>query len=121
MDADGTAAAGVRTPPAGRGTAPVDERVVFTAVVYVLTSGCAWRLLPPWLEVSPATAHRRFTAWTAAGVWRRLRHSAARDGLVSAGEADWAAVIVDAATLRAGQRTRTAPGRRRSPQAKVTT
>ncbi|MET8966099.1 transposase [Streptomyces sp. NPDC004074] len=32
--------------PQGGGTAPVDERAVFTAVVYVLTSGCAWRHLP---------------------------------------------------------------------------
>jgi transposase len=29
--------------PQGGGTAPRDERAVFTAVVYVLTSGCAWR------------------------------------------------------------------------------
>ncbi|MFE4539078.1 transposase [Streptomyces scopuliridis] len=28
--------------PQGGGTAPRDERAVFTAVVYVLTSGCAW-------------------------------------------------------------------------------
>ncbi|MFF3129863.1 transposase [Streptomyces sp. NPDC057908] len=27
--------------PQGGGTAPVDERAVFAAVVYVLTSGCA--------------------------------------------------------------------------------
>lgn len=99
----------------GGGTAPVDERMVFTAVVYVLTSGCAWRSLPPWLEISPATAHRRFTGWTKAGVWRRLHRTAVRDGLASTGEADWAAVIVKAATLRAGQRTGTAPGPRRSP------
>lgn len=46
----------------GGGTAPVDERAVFTAVVYVLTTGCAWRHLPPDFRVSPATAHRRFTA-----------------------------------------------------------
>ncbi|MFH8371190.1 transposase [Streptomyces sp. NPDC018031] len=32
--------------PQGGGTAPVDERAVFTAVVHVLTSGCAWRHLP---------------------------------------------------------------------------
>ncbi|MGW0326418.1 transposase [Nocardia sp. NPDC003183] len=30
----------------GGGTAPTDERAAFTAVVYVLTSGCAWRMLP---------------------------------------------------------------------------
>ncbi|MFJ5779771.1 transposase [Streptomyces sp. NPDC093094] len=33
--------------PQGGGTAPCDERAVFTAVVYVLTSGCAWRHLEP--------------------------------------------------------------------------
>lgn len=50
--------------PQGGGTAPCDERAVFTAVVYVLTSGCAWRHLPETFGVSPSTAHRRFTAWT---------------------------------------------------------
>lgn len=29
----------------GGGTSPVDERAVFTAVVFVLSSGCAWRML----------------------------------------------------------------------------
>ncbi|MFF4689937.1 transposase [Streptomyces sp. NPDC001307] len=43
------------------GTAPCDERAVFTAVGYALTSGCAWRHLPPTFGTSPATAHRRFT------------------------------------------------------------
>jgi transposase len=33
--------------PQGGGRAPVADRAVFTAVVYVLTSGCPWRLLPP--------------------------------------------------------------------------
>ncbi|MFE9650383.1 transposase [Streptomyces sp. NPDC006365] len=47
--------------PQGGGTAPCDERAVFTAVVYVLTSGCAWRHLPETFGVSPATAHRRST------------------------------------------------------------
>jgi transposase len=47
--------------PQGGGTAPRNERAVFTAVVYVLTSGCAWRHLPPMFGTSSATAHRRFT------------------------------------------------------------
>ncbi|GAA0673912.1 hypothetical protein GCM10009535_61000 [Streptomyces thermocarboxydovorans] len=84
----------------GGGTAPLDERAVFTAVVYVLTSGCAWRHLPPTFGVSPATAHRRFTAWTKAGLWRRL-HRAVLDELGARGELDWASVIVDAASVRA--------------------
>ncbi|MEX2969699.1 transposase [Streptomyces sp. C184] len=55
--------------PQGGGTAPCDERAVFMAVVYALTSGCAWRQLPPTSGLSPATAHRRFTVWTEAGLW----------------------------------------------------
>ncbi|MFJ8774643.1 transposase [Streptomyces microflavus] len=94
----GTAGSGGVTQ--GGGTAPVDERAVFTAVVYVLTSGCAWRFLPDSFGVSPATAHRRFTVWTEAGVWRRV-HRAVLDELGARGELDWLSVIVDAASVRA--------------------
>jgi transposase len=33
--------------PQGGGTRYVEDRAVFTAVVYVLTTGCAWRHPPP--------------------------------------------------------------------------
>ncbi|WP_373429199.1 IS5 family transposase [Streptomyces sp. V4I23] len=85
--------------PQGGGTAPVDERAAFTAVVYVLTSGCAWRHLPETFGVSPATAHRRFSAWTKDRLWRRL-HRAVLDELGARGEVDWTSVIVDAASVR---------------------
>ncbi|WP_064059888.1 IS5 family transposase, partial [Rhodococcus rhodochrous] len=52
-----------RARPQGGGRAAIDDRAVFTAIVYVLTSGCAWRHLPPSFGVSGPTAHRRFTAW----------------------------------------------------------
>ncbi|WP_169332987.1 IS5 family transposase, partial [Nocardia veterana] len=83
--------------PQGGGVAPVDQRAVFTAVVYVLTSGCAWRMLPGSFGVSVPTAHRRFTVWTEAGVWRRL-HRAVLDELGSRGLIDWSRVVVDAAS-----------------------
>ncbi|MEU8625067.1 IS5 family transposase [Streptomyces sp. NPDC048669] len=86
--------------PQGGGTAPVDERAVLTAVVYVLTSGCAWRFLPESFGVSPATAHRRFAMWTKAGLWHRL-HQAVLDELGAGGELDWSSAIVDAASVRA--------------------
>ncbi|GAA3827637.1 transposase [Streptomyces phyllanthi] len=79
--------------PQGGGTAPLDERAVFTAVVYVLTSGCAWRYLPETFGVSPATAHRRFTAWTEVGLWRRL-HRAVLDELGAQGEIDYRRLTV---------------------------
>src|SRR5512142_1680401 len=56
----------------GGGTRERDVRRVFAAVVCVLTTGCAWRHLPPVFGVSPATAHRRFVACTEVGLWRRL-------------------------------------------------
>ncbi|MGA6226968.1 transposase [Streptomyces umbrinus] len=94
--------------PQGGGTAPCDERAGFTAVVHVLTSGCAWRHLPETFGVSPATAHRRFTAWTRAGLWRRL-HRAVLDELGARGELDWASAIVDPASVRAKGGTLTGP------------
>lgn len=86
----------------GAGTAPRDERAVFAAVACVLTSGCAWQHLPETFGVSPATAHRRFTARTTAGVRRRphrkvLGEPGARD------EPDWTSAIVDTVSARAGR------------------
>ena len=49
---------------------------MFTALVYVLTSGCAWRDLPPSFGVPSQTPHRRFSQWITAGLWRRLHHAA---------------------------------------------
>ncbi|MER6815678.1 IS5 family transposase [Spirillospora sp. NPDC000708] len=90
----------------GGGTAAVDDRAVFTAIVYVLTSGCAWRHLPAEFGVSVPTAHRRFTAWTRAGLWPRLHH-AVLDELGVRGQVDWASAIVDAAAVRAKRGTLT--------------
>ncbi|MEZ7159453.1 transposase [Streptomyces althioticus] len=86
----------------GGGTAPVADRKVFTAVVYVLTSGCAWRYLPPTFGASPATAHRRFTTWTKAGLWRRL-HRAVLDELGARGELYWTSAIIE--LLQGGPRS----------------
>ena len=84
----------------GGGRAPVDARAVFTAIVYVLTSGCSWRLLPGSFGVDYRTAHRRFGQWTQAGLWRRI-HVAVLDELGSRGEIDWSRAILDAASVRA--------------------
>jgi len=86
--------------PQGSGRAPVADRAVFTAVVYVLTSGCPWRLLPPSFGVTVPTAHRRFTEWNRAGLWRRL-HRAVLDELGSQGLIDWSRAVVDGAAVRA--------------------
>lgn len=66
-----------RERPQGGGTRYLEDQAVFTAIVYVLTTGCAWRHLPAEFGVSPATAHR-FVAWTEAGLWRRAASGGAR-------------------------------------------
>ena len=86
--------------PQGGGTAPVDDRAVFTAIVFVLTSGCAWRYLPPSFGVTVPTAHRRFTEWTKAGLWRLL-HRAVLDELGGQGLIDWSRAVLDGASVRA--------------------
>jgi transposase len=74
------------------------DRQVFFAVVFVLTSGCAWRHLPPDFDVSHQTAHRRFTEWSAAGLWAKL-HRAVLDRIRAAGDIDWSRPIVDLTQL----------------------
>ncbi|GAB2708829.1 transposase [Kitasatospora kifunensis] len=85
--------------PQGGGSAPLNDRTVFTAVVYVLTSGCSWRHLPPEFGVSPATAHRRFRTWGRAGLWQRL-HQTAADQSGAHPEGHWLTLIVRAALAR---------------------
>ena len=89
-----------RARPQGGGTRYVEDRAVYTAIVSVLTSGGAWRHLPAQVGVSKATAHRRFAAWTEAGVWRRL-HRAVLDRLGAQAAIDWSRAVVDAASGRA--------------------
>ena len=90
-----------RTTPSRRGgRGRVDDRAVFTAIVFVLASGCAWRNLPPSFGVAVPTAHRRFSQWTQAGLWRRL-HRVVLDELGSQGKIDWSRAVLDAASVRA--------------------
>ena len=52
-------------------------REILDAILYILKSGCAWRLLPhdfpPW-----QTVYHYFRAWRLSGIWERM-HSALRE------------------------------------------
>ena len=91
--------------PPGGGTVPLPQRDVFTAIVYLLTTGCAWRHLPSESGVSAPTAHRRFTACTMDRLRVRL-HKAVLDRLGAPGRTDWSAAILDAAGVRANRGAR---------------
>ncbi|MFE0177177.1 transposase [Streptomyces sp. NPDC059002] len=90
----------IRARPQIAGTTPAEARAVFTAMVYVVTSGCAWQDLPPSFGVAFQAAQRRFWQWTEAGMWPRL-HCAILDELGTQGQIDWSQAVVDAAIMRA--------------------
>ncbi len=64
-------------PPAKLGGRPrtVDVREVVNALLYVLRTGCAWRLLPHDFPQS-ITVYMYFRRWEAAGVWQAVPPSA---------------------------------------------
>ena len=53
-----------KTRPQGGGVSRADDGAVFTADVFVLTSGCMWRHLPHGFRVTVPTAHRRVAEWS---------------------------------------------------------
>ncbi len=63
-------------PPPQKGGRPrtTDERVVVNGLLYLVTGGCKWRLLPkefgPW-----QTVYRYFAEWRRLGVWRRIHEA----------------------------------------------
>lgn len=70
-----------------------------TAVVYVLTSGCAWRRLPAIFGIAVPTAYRRFVEWTGASVWDQLCEAVDAAG-AELSLRDWVKAIRDAAGAR---------------------
>jgi putative transposase len=68
-------------PPAKPGGRPrsVDMREILNAVLYVVRSGCAWRLIPHDLPVW-STVYDYFRQFRKAGIWQRI-HDALREQL----------------------------------------
>ncbi|MEU4543848.1 transposase [Nonomuraea dietziae] len=85
-----------RPRPQGGGRAAADARQVMVAVVYVVTSGCAWQHLPHSFGVTVPTAHRWFARWSRAELWRNLHEATASDPAL----AEWTRVIRDCAARR---------------------
>ncbi|MGV9567873.1 IS5 family transposase [Streptomyces sp. NPDC003480] len=84
----------------GGGRRRYGDREVLAAIIYVATTGCTWRQLPPVFGPSGPTAHRRFTEWTAARVWAKL-HRVILDELGSRGDLDWSRCAIDSVNMRA--------------------
>jgi len=86
----------VRDPAKGGRPLTYDHRLVIDTILYVLVSGCAWRLVPhdlaPW-----DAAYRWFRYWSARGVWDDI-HDALRDQVRRADgrDAQPSAAVLDA-------------------------
>jgi transposase len=78
----------------------VDDRIAFTAILFVLVTGVPWRVLPREIGCSGVTAWRRLRDWQAAGVWDRLHRELLRR-LNALGRLDWSAGVVDGSHIRA--------------------
>jgi putative transposase len=78
-----------------RGTAGRDNRLFVEAVLWIVRTGSPWRDLP---EVFGAwnSVFRRFSRWSAKGVWGRLFEAMADDP-------DFEYLIVDSTIVRAHQ------------------
>jgi len=85
--------------PGGRPRA-VEMRAVINGVLYVLRSGCAWRMLPhdfpPW-----PTVYYYFWSWRRDGTWERLQDSLRTQVREQAGrEASPSAAIIDSQSVK---------------------
>lgn len=78
-----------------RGSSGRDNRMFVEAVLWIVRTGSPWRDLPdvfgPW-----NSAFRRFSRWSAKGIWHRIFAAMADDG-------DFEYLIVDSTIIRAHQ------------------
>ncbi|MDF3303125.1 IS5 family transposase [Streptomyces tropicalis] len=76
------------------------DRECLAAIVFVATSGCSWRQVPPVFAPAWPTVYRRFARWSQARVWARL-HRVILDELGARGELDWSRFAIDSVSIRA--------------------
>jgi putative transposase len=57
--------------PGGPGRPPCELRRVLNGILYLLKTGCQWRMLP-WEFGKWNTLYAYFKAWRQAGVWAKL-------------------------------------------------
>lgn len=84
------------------------DREVLAAIVFAVTSGCPWNQLPSTLGPSGVTAFRRFTEWSEARVWAKLRRLIL-DELREDDELSWSRYVTDSCGLRADHDPATRP------------
>jgi transposase len=86
-------------PKGGRPRVP--NRAALGGIIFVLRTGCPWRLLPMELGCgSGTTCWRRLRDWQEAGVWEKL-HTKLRNWLGGEAAIDWSRTSMDSLSVRA--------------------
>ncbi|WP_432127683.1 IS5 family transposase [Streptomyces sp. bgisy082] len=88
--------------PQGGGRRRAGDREALAAIIFVATSGCTWRQLPPVFGPAWPTVYRGFAQWSRERVWARL-HRVILDELGARGELDWSRCAIDSVSLRAAK------------------
>ena len=79
----------------------VDDRKVFTGIMFVLQTGIPWEHLPQEMGCgSGVTCWRRLREWQEAGVWERL-HEVLLAKLNEVDQIDWSHAAIDSSHIRA--------------------
>lgn len=82
------------------GRKPVDNRKVFTGILFVLKSGIPWEALPREMGCgSGMTCWRRLYEWQKAGVWQQVAALLIAK-LPDADKIDWARALVGRSTMQ---------------------
>jgi transposase len=58
-------------PPGSNGRPPVPNRTVLDGILYILRTGCQWKMVPRQYG-SGSTCHLRFQTWVRAGIFERI-------------------------------------------------
>src|SRR5688572_2944511 len=89
-------------PPKPQGGRPwIPDCAALAGIVFVLRTGCPWRLLPKELGCgSGSTCWRRLRDWQEAGVWAKL-HERLLNWLGDQAAIDWSRASVDSLSVRA--------------------
>src|SRR5262245_9843635 len=86
-------------PKGGRPRVP--DHAALGGILFVLRTGCPWRLLPRELVCgSGATGWRRLRDWQGAGVWERL-HTRLLNWLGDEAVIEWSRASLDSLSVRA--------------------
>ena len=87
-----------------RKPSPVDRREVVNTILYVLTTGCQWRMIPKDL-VPKSTVHDYYVDWLGSGILTKIHHALYAQARELAGRAAQPTLaIVDSQSVKSAEK-----------------